>query len=82
MRNFCAAVVAAALLTSSAFAADAPLAAGKPAGLRKAQGEGDNTLLFALGVGAVIAGVVLVASSGGDDNAGSGGAVVPTTSSK
>jgi hypothetical protein len=63
MRNFYAILTAAALLSGSAMAAgtDASLAPGKPAGLRTAQ-ERDNTFIYIVGLGAVAAGIALVAS--------------------
>lgn len=75
MKNICAVIVAASLLTTAAMAAT-PLAPGKPAGLRKAQDQDDNTVLYIIGIGAVAAGIALLAS--GSDNNGS--AVVPPTS--
>ena len=52
----------------------APLPPGQPAGLKQAQ-RGDNTLAIVLGVGAVAAGIALVASNNNDDS----NPVVPTT---
>ena len=65
MRNFFAVALAGALFATNAFAADAPLAPAKPAGLKKAQ-DADNTLLVAVGLGIVAAGIAVVAS--GDSN--------------
>ena len=56
MRMFVAGLLAAGLIATHAFAADAPLPAGKPAGVKAAQ-ERDNTLLYLFGAGA-IAGLV------------------------
>jgi hypothetical protein len=70
MRIFGAAVLAASLLVTNAFAATT-LPAGKPAGVKKAQME-DNTLLIIAGVGLAGLGIGLAASAG---NAGG-----PTTS--
>jgi len=71
MRNFYAILTAAALLSDSAMAAgtDASLPAppGKPAGLRPAQ-EADNTIFYIVGLGAVAAGVALIASDSGNNN--------------
>jgi hypothetical protein len=56
------------MIVSSAFAAtDAvgPLAPGKPAGVQKAQAA-DTTLLWILGAGLVIGGIVLVATQDDD----------------
>ena len=64
MRVLIAALAATGLLVSSAFAATdsaGPLAPGKPAGVKKAQAE-DTTLLWVLGAGLVIGGIVLVAT--------------------
>ena len=67
MRTIGAVLLASSLIASSAFAAtdaSAPLAPGKPAGVKKAQ-EMDNTLLLVVGLGVVAAGVALVASGNG-----------------
>jgi hypothetical protein len=72
MRTFGAAVLAASLLVTNAFAATT-LPSGKPAGVKKAQMEG-NTLLIIAGVGLAGLGIGLAASSNG------GGAVTSTTS--
>jgi hypothetical protein len=75
MRIIGAAILASSLVVSSSFAAttssNAPLAPGKPAGVKQAQMEG-NTLLLVLGVGVVAGGIALVASGGSDH-------VVPAT---
>jgi hypothetical protein len=68
MRIFGAAILASSLVVSSSFAAtnsSAPLAPGKPAGVKQAQMEG-NTLLLVLGVGVVAGGIALVASGNGN----------------
>jgi hypothetical protein len=75
MRILGAAILASSLVVSSSFAATtstAPLAPGKPAGVKQAQMEG-NTLLLVLGVGVVAGGIALVASGGGN------GSVTTTT---
>ena len=67
MRIIGAAILASSLIVSSAFAATnaaAPLAPGKPAGVKKAQAA-DNTMLMVLGLGVVAGGIALVASGGG-----------------
>jgi hypothetical protein len=77
MRIIGAAILASSLVVSSSFAAtnsSAPLAPGKPAGVKQAQMEG-NTLLLVLGVGVVAGGIALVASGNGN------GSVTTTTSS-
>jgi len=71
MRIFSATVLAASLLVTNAFAATT-LPAGKPAGVKKAQMEG-NTLLIVAGVGLAGLGIGLAASSNG------GGQVITTT---
>ena len=63
MRIFGAAFLAAALLATNAFAATT-LSAGKPAGVKKAQAQG-NMLLIIGGVGLAGLGVGLAASSSG-----------------
>ena len=75
MRTIGAAVLASSLIVSSAFAATnaaAPLAPGKPAGVKKAQAA-DNTMLMVLGLGVVAGGIALVASGNGN------GSVTTTT---
>lgn len=68
--------LALALTTSSLAAAEVgPLAPGKPAGVKKAEYEGDPTLLIVLGV-AVAIGIAGAVSSGNDNN---GGTITPTT---
>jgi hypothetical protein len=61
MRIFGAAVLAASLLATNAFAATT-LPAGKPAGVKKAQMEG-NALLIVAGVGLAGLGIGLAAST-------------------
>jgi hypothetical protein len=79
-RNICAAMAAFALLATQALAdGAAPLPAGKPAGLAKAQDE-DNTLLYVVGAGAIIAGIALLASDNGNSmGSGSGTTTGSTT---
>jgi hypothetical protein len=77
MRTIGAALMASSLIVSSAFAATdatAPLAPGKPAGVKQAQAT-DNTLLIVLGLGVVAGGIALVASGNGN------GTVTTTTTS-
>jgi uncharacterized membrane protein YedE/YeeE len=66
MRTFGAALVASVLIATSAFAA--PLAPGKPAGVKSAQENGRNNLLLIAGVAVVGLGIGLVASGSGGDN--------------
>jgi hypothetical protein len=85
MRNLVAAALSMTLIASTAFAGDAfagdvgPLAAGKPAGVKKAQ-AGDNTALIVIG-GIVVAGVAigLAASSNGNPGGPVTLTTVPTT---
>ena len=74
MRQFLAPVLALALTASSAFAADdnAPLPAGKPAGVHQAALAGSG-LLILVGVAVVAAGIAVAVSSGNGNG--------PTTSS-
>ena len=72
MRIFGAAVLAASFLVTNAFADTLPK--GKPAGVKKAQMEG-NALLIVAGVGLAGLGIGLAASSSG------GGQVITTTAS-
>ena len=69
MRLFVTAVLATTRFASTAFAGDtgAFLAPGKPAGLKNAQME-DNTLVIAVGLGLVAAGIAVAASSGNSHN--------------
>ena len=64
MRNLGAAVVAASLLVTNAFAGTA-LPAGKPAGVQKAQLDDHNTILIIAGVGLAALGIALAMSTGG-----------------
>jgi hypothetical protein len=76
MRALISTALALALTTSSLAAAEVgPLAPGKPAGVKKAEYEGDPTLLIVLGV-AIAIGIAVAVSSGNDNN---GGTVTPTT---
>jgi hypothetical protein len=71
MRIFGAAVLAASLLVTNAFAGTT-LPSGKPAGVKKAQMMENNTILIVAGIGLAGLGIGLAASAG---NAGG-----PTTS--
>ena len=65
MRIFGAAIMATSLLVTSAFAATT-LPAGKPAGVKKAQMEGNNNMLLIIGgVGLAGVGIGLAASQNG-----------------
>ena len=71
MRNFSAAFLAATFVITNAFAA--PLDAGKPAGVKKAQMESPNAILIVTGLGVAGLGIGLAASSNG------GGPITSTT---
>ena len=73
MRTFSAAIVAASLMITNAIAA--PLTAGNPAGVKKAQMESPNALLIITGIGLAGLGIGLAASSNG------GGPITSTTGS-
>jgi hypothetical protein len=74
MRTIAAIALTSALVVSSALAApNGPLAAGAPAGVKHAQEEADNTLLF-IGLGAAVV-IIAVAASG----SGSKSSSTPTT---
>jgi hypothetical protein len=69
MRLFVSAVLATAVLASSALAGETAntLAPGKPAGVKTAQ-LADNTVVIGLGLGLVAAGIAVAASSGNSHN--------------
>jgi hypothetical protein len=73
MRTFSAAILAATLVMTNAFAATT-LPAGKPAGVKKAQMESPSALLIVTGIGLAGLGIGLAASS-------NGGGVQTTTNS-
>jgi hypothetical protein len=64
MRIFGASILATSLLVTNAFAAET-LTAGKPAGVKKAQMEGNNALLIIGGIGLAGLGIGLAASQNG-----------------
>ena len=76
MRIFGAAVLAASLLVTNAFAATT-LPAGKPAGVKKAQMADTNTVMIIAGVGLAGLGIGLAAST---SNGGPTTSTSPTTS--
>lgn len=78
MRIFGAAILAASLLVTNAFAAET-LSAGKPAGVKKAQ-ENSNAILIIGGVGLAGLGIGLAASSNGGGPTTVTTATVGTTS--
>lgn len=75
MRTIGAALTAAALIVSTVANAAAPLPAGKPAGVQKAQIAGPAGLLL-LGTGILVAGIVLTTTK-----AGGNGVTTPSTTS-
>jgi len=80
MRILGAAILAASFLVTNAFAATT-LPAGKPAGVKKAQMEGNNALLIIGGVGLAGLGIGLAASSNGGGPTTITTATVSTTTS-
>ena len=80
MRTIGAAIIVSMIATSALAAdADSSLAPGRPAGVQQAQRDGDNTVLYVVGLGVVAAGIALVASGSGHKS-GSGGSVTTATS--
>jgi hypothetical protein len=81
MRNFCVALIACSIISTSAFAADTdgPLSPGHPAGVKQAQMTEHTTLLL-IGAGVVVAAIAIAASSGGG-NHNSGTSTTTTTTS-
>lgn len=67
MRSWVVTLLASSLIVSSAFAAErsAPLAPGKPAGVKQAQSQG-SALWWIGGIAVIGAGVGLVASGNGN----------------
>ena len=76
MRTFGAAILAATFVITNAFVA--PLPAGKPAGVKKAQMEAPNALLIVTGLGLAGLGIGLSASSNGAGPASSTSSVSGT----
>jgi hypothetical protein len=77
MRNFCAAFVATSLMIVPMASAE-PLAPGMPAGVRVAQSQDINPLIY-FGVVAVGIGVALAVSNNDNNAAASPSTVVTTT---
>ena len=77
MRIFGAAVLATSLLVTNVFAA--PLPAGKPAGVKKAQEDNTNMIMIISGIGLAGLGIGLAASNGGGSISSSTTAPVTTT---
>lgn len=63
MRTFSAALLAATLVMTNAFAA--PLSAGKPAGVKEAQSQAPSALMIITGIGLAGVGFGLAASNSG-----------------
>jgi hypothetical protein len=63
VKSVVAAVTVAAMVGSSAFAADRALAPGKPAGVNSAQEIGRGTLIIGLGAAAIITAVAITVSN-------------------
>ena len=80
LKNVVAAITVAAMVGSSAFAAD--LAPGRPAGVKPAQDIGKGTIIIGVGAAAIIAGVAIAVSNsnGPGTNAASTFAGPSTTS--
>ena len=79
LKSVVAAVTVAALVGSSAFAADRALVPGKPAGVKSAQAIGTGTLLIAGGAAAVVTAVAIVVSNQSGDRAAPNTFAPPTT---
>jgi hypothetical protein len=82
MRNLTAIALATGLFATNAFAAGTavtPLAPAKPAGLKQAQYESDNTLLYVIGLGVLAAGIAIAVSSGSSNSGTAGGSIAATT---
>ena len=80
-KSVVAAVSVAAMIGSSAFAADNTLVAGKPAGVKSAQEIGKGTLLIAGGAAAVLTAVAIVVSNQSGDRAAPNTFAPPSTTS-
>ena len=79
-KSVVAAVAVAAMIGSSAFAADSTLVPGKPAGVKSAQEIGKGTLLIAAGAAAVVTAVAIVVSNSSGDRAAPNTFANPSTS--
>jgi len=77
IKSVVAAVTVAALVGSSAFAAD--LVPGKPAGVKSAQSIGTGTLLIAGGAAAIVTAVAIVVSNQSGDRAAPNTFTPPST---
>ena len=63
LKNVVAAISVAAMVGSSAFAADLTLAPGQPAGVKPAQDVGKGTIIIGLGAAAIITGIAIAVSN-------------------
>jgi len=82
MRMFVSAVLASAVFASSALAGDAakPLAPGKPAGVKEAQGQAVNPIVY-LGMAAVAGAIAIAASKSSHNNSGGSSSTTTTGTS-
>ena len=80
-KSVVAAVSVAAMIGSSAFAADNTLVAGKPPGVKSAQEIGKGTWLIAGGAAAVLTAVAIVVSNQSGDRAAPNTFAPPSTTS-
>ena len=80
LKSVVAAVTVAAMVGSSAFAADRALAPGKPAGVKSAQ-IGTGTLIIGLGAAAIITAVAITVSNQSGDRSAPNTFAAPSTTS-
>lgn len=79
IKSVVAAVTVAAMVGSSAFAADRALAPGKPAGVKSAQDVGRGTLIIGIGAAAVITAVAITVSNQSGDRSAPNTFAPPST---
>ena len=79
LKSVVAAVSVAAMIGTSAFAADGALVAGKPAGVKPAQQIGTGTLLIGAGVAAAVTAVAIVVSNQSGDRSAPNTFTAPAT---
>ena len=79
LKSVVAAVSVAAMIGTSAFAADGALVAGKPAGVKPAQQIGTGTLLIGAGVVAAVTAVAIVVSNQSGDRSAPSTFAAPAT---
>ena len=80
-KSVVAAVTVAAMVGSSAFAADRALAPGKPAGVKSAQDIGNGTLIIGIASAAVITAVAITVSNQSGDRSAPNTFAPPSTTS-